>query len=212
MLVHCGDDDDSEPKQSCASFINYCNRGRVDKMCVPPGTTADPLPINMCGDGTCGTVTDPCPPKQDASTDAGSPWADCDGARGAKLTCDSYGARHLVASHYDRSRRCFAPARPLGDLCGVPTFCPGGGGAGTCFVHEGQAYAAVFVYGEELTNPSWHHGETDTDPSTLTAAEQSLCDELWRTLRTADDDAGADAGSVLIDTMNAFEVAPACPD
>jgi hypothetical protein len=149
---------------------------------------------------------------EDDDTDAGDPWKDCGGSHGAKLSCSSYRAHHVVASHYDRDRHCFMPARPLKDLCAVPTYCPGGGGAATCFAAKGEVYAGEFIYGEELTNPDWHHSANDTDSSTLTDKERVLCDELGRTIKAASGDAGTDAGTVLIDTLNGFEVAPVCPD
>lgn len=142
----------------------------------------------------------------------GDPWADCGGARGAKLTCNSFRARHVAASRYDSKRHCFEPSEKLSDLCAVPTYCPGGGGELTCFVSSGKAYAAYVLYGEEFSDSGWHHDINDVLDSTLTANEQPLCDALQNELRSAADD--ADAGSVFVDMGigAGYRVGPPCSD
>jgi hypothetical protein len=81
----------------------------------------------------------------------------------------------------------------------------------TCFVSSsGGAYAADVLYGEELTNPAWHHDSSDTLDSTLKPSEQGLCKDLWQTVQEAE---SADAGFVTVDTLNGemANVFPACP-
>lgn len=138
--------------------------------------------------------------------------SDCGGARGTKLTCNSYRARHVAASRYDGKRHCFEPSEKLSDLCAVPTYCPGGGGELTCFVSSGKAYAAYVLYGEEFSDSGWHHDMNVVLESTLTAKEQPLCDALWNEVRSATGD--ADAGSVLVDVGIGGDVraAPSCDD
>jgi hypothetical protein len=144
-------------------------------------------------------------------SDAGDPWMNCSGARGAKLTCRSFGARVVNASRYDADRHCFSARESIADLCAAPTHCPGGGGQLTCFVHSGRAYAAYVLYGEEFSNASWHHDGNDALDSSLIDGEQALCNGLQDTLAMAN---STDAGSVLVDTLNGAmaAVAPGCAD
>jgi hypothetical protein len=89
-LVHCGDDDDPAdtapdagkqgqpdsgmsivPRDQCREYVDICDHGIISKFCVPLDAIADPLQIDTCWDGTCGTVTQPCPPKPEVAMDAG---------------------------------------------------------------------------------------------------------------------------------------------
>jgi len=111
-----------------------------------------------CREGRCREVLaseDPADARASDAADAGdsgagtNPWLECGGANGTPLSCDSFGARPLGVSRYDRERQCFEPAAQLPELCGVPTFCPGGTGELLCLVSpEGEPYAGHVLFGE----------------------------------------------------------------
>jgi hypothetical protein len=100
-LADCGDDDDDPetaldagkhgqpdsgmslvPKEQCREYLDVCNHGVISKFCVPPDAIADPLQIDTCWDGTCGTVTQPCPSKPESAMDGGSDDAGWDSDAG----------------------------------------------------------------------------------------------------------------------------------
>ena len=114
-----------------------------------------------------------------AGQDAGS----CSGSHGQKLTCDSAGAVALTGARYDAARRCFQPREMLPDYCAVPTYCPGGDGELICVIDpSGNAYGTYVLFGEELTDPNWHHAATRVLGATLTGSDESkLCAELLAT-------------------------------
>jgi hypothetical protein len=138
-------------------------------------------------------------------------WSGCRGAQGTPLSCASVGARVLAGSRYDRERQCFMPAERIDEVCAVPTYCPGGGGGLACLVSPaGGPFVAFVLYGEELSDPAWHHDSGAGLETTVTEAEARLCEELRRALQPMEGD--EDAGSVPLDFLNGTQakVSPAC--
>ena len=134
-------------------------------------------------------------------------WTDCSGRQ---LSCQSDGARQVLASRYDRKRRCFSPGAQLSGVCALPVGCPGGGGELTCLARAGAVYSAFLEYGEQLSDSSWHHDSSVTDDSTLTDAERKGCDELRQTLGATPN--WADAGAIVLESSLGVTtvVAPSC--
>ena len=144
----------------------------------------------------------------DATTDGGSPWQACNGSRGMTLSCDSYRARPIAVSRFDRERGCYEAESTLEGLCAVPTYCPGGGGTVACVVDaEGDVYTALILWGEEVSS-GWHHSDGADLGSTLTPADETLCREMAS--RTADADEQADAVILGSAISGLFELKPAC--
>jgi hypothetical protein len=118
----------------------------------------------------------------------------------------------VSASHYERDRHCFSARTELSGVCALPVGCPGGGGDIACLARDGDVYAGYLLFGEQLSNPAWHHDSDTGLDSTLTMAEQKVCDELRQKLQVIQD--GPDAGTIVVDSSLGVTtiIAPACTD
>ena len=136
----------------------------------------------------------------------------CSGSQGKALTCESPGARPVLASRFDATRGCFeAFASPAG-WCAVPTYCPGGGGAPVCAVApSGAVYLTYLLYGEETTMPDWHFDDLLTSTSPLNSSEEMSCMSLWAAFdKLVDADGGVADERVLYAGSTSVRATPAC--
>jgi hypothetical protein len=122
------------------------------------------------------------------------------------LSCESYDARPLTASHFDAERGCFEQAVMPDGLCAVPSFCPTGNGVTTCIAdRDGEVYLAFVQWGEELS-AGWRHDEGARIGQVLTSRDQAKCEEIY----SARDEAAGEEGEPVMLGMLALR--PACAE